>query len=247
MVNTKEGHEVTDTGGPAGLLSPAPARVGAPLRDIIAERVRDRIIDGTLRPGDRLREEYLAGEYHASRLPVREALARLQSEGFVDVMKFRGASVAVPTGTTGLELLRVRQSLEGLAAELAAQVRGASHAQELGSVLTRGLAAVESEDYAELPGLVESFHSLIAQAGGNVQLALLLEQLRHKMRWVFQSKLQERGANCWAEHAHILHAILAGFPDLARELMDRHVAADAWAYQPQPAAHDAKLEGNQGE
>lgn len=224
-----------------GLLSPAPRRRGTPLRDLIAERVRDRIIDNTLRPGDRLREEDLAGDYNASRLPVREALARLQTEGFVDVVKFRGATVAVPTGQMGLELLRVRQSLEGLAAQLAAQVRGGSHADELGSVVTRGLVAVQKQDYAELPGLVESFHSLIAQAGGNVQLALLLEQLRDKMRWVFRSNLPERGPDCWAQHDHILKTILAGFPDLARELMDRHVAADAWAYQPQFSSHDAKL------
>lgn len=233
----------TSTGsGAGGLLSPAAIRSGSPLRDLIAEQVRERIIDGTLRPGDRLREEDLAGKYHVSRLPVREALARLQSEGFIDVLKFRGASVAVPTGTTGLELLRVRQSLEGLAAELAAQVRGGSQAEELGSVLTRGLAAVENKDYDELPGLVESFHSLIAQAGGNVQLALLLEQLRHKMRWVFRINLPERGADCWAQHDQILQAIFAGFPDLARELMDRHVAADACAYQPESSSQDPKPE-----
>jgi DNA-binding GntR family transcriptional regulator len=220
-----------------------PTSTGAPLRDVIAERVRDLIVSGELQPGDRLREKDLARDHHASRVPVREALARLQSEGFVTVAKFQGASVAVPDGTTGLELLRVRQALEALAAELAAKNRGGSRAEELQAVLRRGRAAAGDGAYDGLPELVESFHALIADAGGNVQLALLLEQLRYKMRWVFQRNLPERAAECWSEHEEILHAVLAGFSGLARELMDRHVAADAWAYT-SPSASAPPVEGN---
>ncbi|RZS91696.1 DNA-binding GntR family transcriptional regulator [Motilibacter rhizosphaerae] len=209
----------------------APANVDAtPLRDVIAEQVRDRIISGDLLPGHRLREEDLAGEYNASRLPVREALARLVSEGFVEVTKFRGASVAVPSVSAGLELVRVRQSLEGLAAELAADRRGGEGAHEISEVLRRGQEAVRRRRFDDLPPLVESFHGLLAAASGNRELELLLEQVRVKMRWVFRSNLPERAADCWAEHAEILSAVLAGFPGLARELMERHVGADAAAY-----------------
>ncbi|MDQ1679296.1 MAG: hypothetical protein QOI42_155 [Frankiaceae bacterium] len=208
----------------------------AALRDVIAERVRESIVTGVLQPGDRLREDDLCSRYGASRLPVREALARLQTEGFVAVTKFRGASVAVPSAETGLELVRVRQTLEGLAAELAARVKAEPCADELRAVLAQGQAAVQSRQYAELPMLVESFHALIATAGGNAQLALLLEQVRFKMRWVFHANLPQRAAECWSEHDEILQAILAGFPGLARELIERHVAADAAAFEALPQA-----------
>lgn len=208
------------------------ASASSSLRDAIADRLRDRIVSGELLPGDRLREEDLAQNHGVSRLSVREAISGLQSEGFVTVTKFRGASVAIPTAAAGLELLRVRQVLEALAAELAAQQISATDLATLKATLAAGLAAVDREAYAELPELVERFHDQVARASGNVELAAMLAQVRYKMRWVFRANLPRRGAECWHEHEEVLAAIEAGFSGLARELMDRHVAADATTLAP---------------
>lgn len=203
---------------------------GDSLRAVVANRIRDDIIAGNLAPGSRLREEEIAHDYGASRLPVREALAQLQAEGFVEIVRFKGAAVAVPHPDSGLELLDVRRRLEGLAALRAAEARGGDAAAELRAVVELGREAVGAQEYMALPGLTTRFHELIAIGSGNAELRNLLAQLHSKMAWVFRMDLPERSADSWREHEEILGAILQGLPALASELMERHVARDADVY-----------------
>lgn len=206
------------------------------LRAVVADRLRDEIIAGRFAPGHRLREDDLAAEYGASRLPVREALAQLKAEGFVSLTRFRGAAVATLRPETGLELVEIRRTLEALAAAKAAETRGGECAEELAEMVQRGLDLVARNSYQELPTLVGRFHQLVAQASGNVELAEMLAQVRYKTSWVFQMDLAERSEISWQEHAEILSAVLNGFPSVAAQLMDRHVARDASVYMDRIAA-----------
>jgi DNA-binding GntR family transcriptional regulator len=197
-----------------------------PIPDVIAEALRQRIISGELKPGQRIREEEIAAPYGVSRVPVREALRRLEAEGYVSLTRFQGASVALPSKTAAVEFMQVRRPLEVLAARLAARRGGEPRASQLMRVTANGLRSVDKRDREHHPELVDEFHRLIGEAAGNAQLIDLLAQLRGKARWVFAMDLEHRAAAAWEAHKAILDAVLAGDEEEAAQLMDQHVAAD---------------------
>ncbi len=202
------------------------AQSNLPTRDAIADSVRRLIVSGRLRPGDRVREEDIAAEHGVSRVPVREALRRLEAEGYVELVPYQGARVAVPSRTSALELMRVRRALEVLAAQLAAASRGGGLAQQLEQVTRAGLVDADHSDRDRHPDLVDEFHELVARASGNQQLVELLGQLRTKVRWVFAMDLEDRATVAWHDHREVLDAILAGEVEKAGQLMDEHVRRD---------------------
>src|SRR3954468_19834720 len=93
----------------------------------VCTAIRDDIISGYFPPGSRLTEELLAQRYGVSRVPVREALRTLESEGFVRTRKHAGASVAEPTEQEAADLLEIRGLLEPLGTARAAQRRTDAH------------------------------------------------------------------------------------------------------------------------
>ena len=91
-----------------------------PLRDVVATEMRRLILDGTLRPGERLIEDRLAEQLGVSRNPVREAIRVLEGEGFLDVAARRGSFVATLSAKQAADLFEIRLVLEPLGARLAA-------------------------------------------------------------------------------------------------------------------------------
>lgn len=197
-----------------------------PLRDQIADRLREQIIDGALAPGQRVREDEVASFYGVSRVPVREAVQKLAAEGFLDLAQFRGAVVPTPTRRRLLELIQVRQALEAMAARLAAERRGGERAERLAELADAGTSAVGAEDYAAVPDLVEEFHECVAEASGNAELAAILGLVRDKIRWIFAHNLPGRSHQEWRDHTRIVDAILAGDGGKAARLMAHHVSRD---------------------
>ena len=202
-----------------------------PLRDVVADHLREQIIVGTLRPGQRVREDEVADLHGVSRVPAREAVQRLANEGYLELIPFRGAVVAKPSRNRALDLMQVRRALEGMAARLAAERRGGYVAKELARLVQRGNRASASHSHDLLPDLVNEFHELIAVASGNSELVALLGQVRDKVRWVFAVDLHERSADAWADHQHVLDAILDGDADRAAAVMESHVAKDEVLYR----------------
>jgi DNA-binding GntR family transcriptional regulator len=88
--------------------------------DLVHERVRKEIIDGTLAPGERLTETHIAERFDVSRTPVREALVRLQADGFVELVRNRGAFVSKWTEDDLEEIFGLRIMLEGYGARIGA-------------------------------------------------------------------------------------------------------------------------------
>ena len=195
-------------------------------RDVIVRTVREQILTRHLTPGDRLREEELAQRFGVSRVPVREALSQLQSEGFVTLVRYRGATVSATSGSAALELIQVRRGLEVLAAQQAAERCGGDVAEELARVVELGRSATTVRARPELPSLILRFHTLVAEAAGNHQLRLLLGQVLDRVSWIFDQHLDERTDDSWSDHAAIARAILAGSPVQAGYLMAEHIAKD---------------------
>jgi DNA-binding GntR family transcriptional regulator len=202
-----------------------------PLRDEIAEGLRAQIISGALEPGTRIREEHIAEEQGVSRVPVREALQRLEVEGYLVLTPRRGATVAAPSRQRALEVMEVRRELEVLAVRRAAAARGGTVGKELATVVDKGFAAIERRRLEQIPDLIDRFHELIAVASGNAELVVLLEQLRTRVRWMFEVDVEHRSEKSWADHRAILEAVLAGDEQGAVALMDVHVARDEVLYR----------------
>lgn len=194
-------------------------------REAIAHAVREDILAGRLAPGVRLREAHLAERFGVSRVPIREALSQLQSEGFVTLVRYRGATVSATSGAAARELVQVRRGLEVLAAQLAAERRGGEVAQELADVVERGRSAVRGQ-HENLPPLILRFHRLVARASGNHQLQIMLGQVLGRVSWIFDQRLDARTDASWSDHAAIARAILNGSPVQAGYLMGEHIAKD---------------------
>jgi DNA-binding GntR family transcriptional regulator len=202
-----------------------------PPRDRIADAIREDIIAGRLRAGERLPEEVIAAEHQVSRVPVREALRRLESEGFVTLTPYHGARVSESSWTDSLELMQVRRGLEVMAARLAAEACGGDQAAALMEVVRRGTEAGRRELLDELPSLIMEFHELVAKASGNRRLAGMLERVLQQISWGFELDLHARIESSWLDHSTIAMAILNGSVVQAAFLMDEHIIKDELLYE----------------
>ncbi|WP_372498427.1 GntR family transcriptional regulator [Streptomyces monomycini] len=196
--------------------------------------IRDDIVSGVLPPGSRLIEEMLAGRYGVSRVPVREALRTLQSEGFVVIRHHAGACVAEPTEREAVDALDVRALLEPLGAARAAARRTAAHIKVLRGVVRLGRERALHGHHVELRQLDGWFHETLAQASGSTGLATLLTQLRRKIDWMYMVELPACDERSWEEHGAVLDAVSRGDAERARALMAAHVERSRPAYRLRP-------------
>lgn len=189
--------------------------------------IRDDIVGGTFPPGARLTEELLARRYGVSRVPVREALRTLESEGFVQTRRHAGACVAEPTEREAADLLDIRALLEPLGAARAAQRRTQAHLKVLRGLVRLGQQRVDSGHLSDLRALEDWFHETLAQASGSPGLTGLLTQVRRKIAWMYAVDLPLRAGGVWQEYGAITDAVVRGDADRARVLTAQHVERSA--------------------
>jgi DNA-binding GntR family transcriptional regulator len=194
----------------------------APLGQTLAAAIREAIVAGRYPPGERLVEGRLAEDFGVSRIPIREALRLLASEGLVSIEPRKGATVSAISPETAGEMVEVRATLEALNARLAARHRDAAALAKLGEVLEAGDRAAASGEPADLARLNDEYHDLLAEAGMNRILRDMLRYLRERTAGYFGTP-RDNAAATWAEHADILKAVIAGDEDLAALLAARHV------------------------
>jgi DNA-binding GntR family transcriptional regulator len=200
------------------------------LTKVASDRIRGRILDGTLKPGERLVEDRLSVELGVSRVPVREALLGLSREGLVRLEPRRGASVAEVTPRIVDELVEVRALLEGLNARLAARRHDPEIVALLRDTLKRGNAAAKDATQEELSRLNAEFHERLTEASRNSVLADTMRSLRERTSLAFTLNSRQRARDDWQEHAGILAAVIAGDEELAALLATRHVHNAAIAF-----------------
>jgi DNA-binding GntR family transcriptional regulator len=195
----------------------------ASLSRVVSEQIRGRILDGTLKPGERLVEDRLSAELGVSRVPVREALRGLSVEGLVTLLPRRGATVVEVTPESVAELVEVRALLEGLNARLAAQRHDPEIVAQLQDTLARGNAAARNGTSEELAHLNAEFHERLGEASRNSVLSEVMRGLRERTSIAFAINGRARAREDWDEHAGILAAVIAGDGELAALLANRHV------------------------
>jgi DNA-binding GntR family transcriptional regulator len=193
------------------------------LHGAVTKSLRDAILKGKFKPGERLTESNLAQIFQVSRNPIREALRALQVEGLVEVNPRKGARVRLITDEEAEELIELRADLEGINARNAARRCDDATRRALGELLEAGNEAAKSGDASLLQQLNDRFHSALAEAGRNRYLADYVKTLRERTLWLFVSARGERAAESWHEHEAILQAVIAGDAELAALLATRHV------------------------
>jgi DNA-binding GntR family transcriptional regulator len=208
-----------------------PLQRPVPLRQSVYDALIDLIVGGELPPGQHMVETELARQLGVSRQPIREALHRMEAEGWVDLRPSQGAFVHVPTDSEVDELLDVRALLEAETARLAA-ARGASPAQldRLREICRDGQAAAEAGDFGAAVAANNAFHAEIAVVGGNAVLAELADIVGRRVQWYYRMVAPERGHGSWAEHAEMIEAIESGDAGQAQALARKHTERTRLAY-----------------
>jgi DNA-binding GntR family transcriptional regulator len=180
-----------------------------PLGDVVTRQVREAILEGRLQPGIWIRQQELARQFGVSRIPVREALRRLESEGLITVVPHSGARVARMDIVECNELYRVREMIEPMA--MAESVLRLSEPQLTG--LRRLLSAIEesTEDPARWLELDRRFHLECCAAAPMPRVLAMIERFWNQTQQYRRAYMAtDRGDTfeaALAEHRLIFYAI----------------------------------------
>ncbi len=222
---------MTVDAAPAGEVGPIrPVERPVPLRQSVYDALVELVVAGRLRPGQHLVETELARQLGVSRQPVREALHRLEAEGWVDLRPNQGAFVHVPTDQEVDELLDVRELLEVQTARLAARVATAGQLARLRLICHEGEAAVEAGDIARFVNVNNEFHAELAKMAGNAVLAELAAIVGRRVRWYYRLVAPVRGHESCAEHLDLVEAIECGDEERAALVARKHTERTRTAY-----------------
>lgn len=196
------------------------------------ERLRALLLDsGRYAPGDKVNVIALAQELGFSRSPVWDAIARLESEGLLEVVPRHGVFLVRYDARRLAELYETREALEGMAARLAAERAGLADVAALEDSLALQQACLEAGDAAGYADAALAFHQAVLRIAGNATIERLLEAL------YAQTKAMCRGLPTTPgdlsarrdDHAHLVAAIRARDADRAEDVARVHVRCLATA------------------
>jgi DNA-binding GntR family transcriptional regulator len=216
-------HDVLVKSAAEPLAEPDDVPDDQPLRDVIREKIRTGIAEGTWGPGARLVERDLAEDFGVSRVPVREALRALESEGFIELLPRRGAVVRALTRSMVEDLFDIREVLEALAARLVAARIDEDGLAELAAAVQEGRRAVDTGDHTWAGSVNTAFHETLLRLSRNDSLRALLEPLTGRLRWLFRQTTDHQRVQ--AEHEQLLAALAMRDPEFAAAVALAHVRA----------------------
>ena len=196
-----------------------------PLRDVVFNTLRQAILRGELKPGERLMEIQLANKLGVSRTPIREALRKLELEGLVNMVPRKGAEVADITEKSLRDVLEVRKALEELSVQLACEKITEEEIEELKRVAERFKDTLNDQDVTKIAEADVAFHDVIYTATDNQKLILLLNNLREQMyRYrVEYLKKEEAYPQLIAEHEELIDNISKRNKEEATRIMCEHI------------------------
>lgn len=196
-----------------------------PLREIVYEELKRQIMIGEIPPGTRMMEVELADDMGVSRTPIREAIRKLEKEGLVCIEPRRGAYASDISIKDMVDVLEVREFLEGMAAGLATSKINGEEKYVIKEASLAYKKAVESGNTAEIIKADELFHRLIVECSGNKTLIQIMNQVQElalRFRYIYYEDFS-RYKNMPYEHQEIVDAILCGDEEKAKEKADSHV------------------------
>lgn len=212
-----------------------------PLRDVVFNTLRQEILTGRLKPGERLMEIHLANKLGVSRTPIREAIRKLELEGLVIMIPRRGAEVAQITLKSLKDVMEVRCALDVLAIELACERMDAETLANLLAACENFSTAVQTKDTRKMAEADVAFHDIIVHSTGNTRLIQLVNNLSEQMyRYRFEylkditsHEMLEK------EHEEMYQSILKKDKVSAAEVVRKHIRN-----QEEAIIRQLRLEGN---
>ena len=200
-----------------------------PLRDVVFKTLREQILTGELKPGERLMEVSLAKRLGVSRTPIREAIRKLELEGLAVTEPRRGAVVAMMTEKDMEDVLQVRRALEDLAVQIACEQISIPEIRELESAMAEFEHNTQGDDLASIVAADVRFHDIIYNATGNARLVLLMGNFSEQMFRYRVEYLKERDNYpvLIEEHRGIVDGLKRRDMELVTEIMRRHVTNQA--------------------
>ena len=188
--------------------------------------LRDDIVEGRITAGSKLSEAELAQQYEVSRAVIREAINRLEACHLVERKAHVGARVVALTPEGLLQLYQVRESLEGMAARLAAVHMTDAEIDDLKQLLNSYVPTVEqASTYYQEAGDDDFHYRIILGSKNNHLIHLLLNDIYHLIR-MYRVQLGMAGPRvnqALSEHINIVQAIANRDAELAEMLMRRHI------------------------
>jgi DNA-binding GntR family transcriptional regulator len=196
-----------------------------PLGEVVFDYLRESILNGDLKPGERLMEIALAEQLGVSRTPVREAIRKLEKEKFVEMIPRKGAYVANLTAKDILDVLEIRIILEGFAAELAAVRMTDEEIEDLGDNLMGFNNSVGVQDKTGMIDKDKDFHDKIFDSTRNNKLIEMVKDLHdqfQRFRLIYFNEFDNYiELQTW--HGRIYEAIKSRDPKMAKECAENHV------------------------
>jgi DNA-binding GntR family transcriptional regulator len=197
-----------------------------PLSEIVYRRIRRSVLRGEFQQGAGITEAELAGRFHVSKTPIREALRRLGQEGLIVTVPHRGAKVVGLTRADLEEIYLMRSRLESLAARIAAERLTAEDAAEFRAIIDELQVHTAAGNTDAIRHLNVNLHELIWRTSRSRRLAQTLSYLQDYAEMSRSTKLAapRGGQMLLAEHSNIVQAILDKDPDRAEGAMVQHIA-----------------------
>ena len=196
-----------------------------PLRDVVFKTLRQAILTGELKPGERLMEIHLANRLGVSRTPIREAIRKLELEGLVTMIPRKGAEVAQITEKSLKDVLEVRRALDVLAVELACERITDAEKEDLKQACFLFEEATKTKDATKIASEDVKLHNIIVKATGNDRLIQLVSNLAEQMyRYRFEYiKDVAQHEILVSEHRMIYNSIVENDPKKAARAVSMHV------------------------
>ncbi len=196
-----------------------------PLRDVVFQTLRQAILRGELKPGERLMEIQLSNKLGVSRTPIREAIRKLELEGLVVVVPRKGAEVAEIKEKSLRDVLEVRKALEELSVTLACERISSDMIEELELAAAEFKKVLKNEDVTEIAQADVHFHDIIYKASDNQKLTQLLSNLseqmyRYRVEYLKDPKVYEQLTR---EHEEIIRHIRKHEKEEAVKIVCEHI------------------------
>lgn len=205
----------------------------SPIRDRVYEYIKQAIIQGVYQSGERIKERELAELLNVSRTPIREALFRLESQGFVTTIPRKGVIVSKLSQEEIIEIFLILSSVESLAMKLAAERANPSHRDELGAIIGEIDAMLKQNQVTKESSVFHfKINDVICRAAQSPRLVQMLDGLSDYIRSFVQLGygIPGRITKAMEEHRDLAQAVRDGNGDRAEELTKVHLENAKRAY-----------------
>ena len=193
------------------------------LKDLVAASLRKAILYGDIKPGQQLKQDNIASQMGISRMPVREALSQLESEGLIKNISYKGCTVSTFTADDIKEIYQIRKVLESYATELATIYMTPADIEKLEDLMAELKDCIENKDIDSYEAWDLQFHSTIFEKSANKRLYQYIKAIWKSFPMYLAYSIPQRIRRSFEEQSGILDAIREGDSKKAAQLAGKQI------------------------